>query len=583
MMATSRQQMQNVLRSSEVRSPEEQNAVNARLIKAMLKRDKPAFHQALAEGADPNAIGVVLSPRGKPTTNPALLSAMFTGEIEFVTTLIAKGADVTLPAEDNMSAISLAIQLGRYDMVETVLQANPGVIDSNGNNLIMEALLSFSAPALIKHSMLTEAKRNALLAYYNGTATTVPGIETMELNYGGNLDVLRVLLKHPTARRLLLAETTMENGDTTPWELIQNPRNYIQDFLDPGMNPRDTVRCLTEPGDPDPKVVRFAVQFRPQAKRRPTDPTPPWVKVCCDFSDLIEEWRPIIKDIAPSRELADRVEVLHQNVQLVHRQVARNHPFFQEIENLSPSQGRLFDALAKHLSIMLGGYQTMSSGLAQRNQNTKMDKASTILSFIAGQAPSPWGAPFGIVSVGLSIAADRREKQRYLRIAEALPAESHPVAQELAYKMTCMVEAKLASLPKPGSLDTLTPSQVDALAKRAFVLAINVIHNLKDTDIDKTASASKKADELMTLVLHTVDVDHADFLNALIIQTQCPPKNVLIFSLAANGNGTNGHGHSHNGNAGGYHPPRNGQTEVNSMPAKGKRKHPSPEKKCILM
>ncbi len=570
-MATSKQQMQNVLRNSEIRSPKEQNALNARLLKAIRQCDKPAFYQTLAEGADPNAIGVILSPKGKPTVNSPLIAAIFAGEMEFVTTLIAKGADVTIPGEANISAISLAIGLGRHDMVEAVLSANPGVIDSNGNNLIMEALLSFSSMALIQSSLLTEVQRNALLAYYHGTAPTVPGIETLELHYSGQKAVLRSLLEYPAALRWLLTKTTtlVDDTVTTPWDLVQNPRPHINRFLSPGMNPRGTVRCLTQPNDPEANVLVFEVEFRPQGKR-PTNPPPPWVRVKYNFSDLREEWRPIIKQIAPSRELADRVEVLHRNVQLVHREVARNHPYFQEIENLNPFQGRLYDALAKHLSIMLRGYQTMSTGLAKRNRNTKMDQASNIISFIAGQAPAPWGVPFGIVSAGLSIAADKREKQRYARITEALPAESHPVAQELAYKITCMIEAKLASLPKASSLNSLTPPQVDALAKRAFVLAIHVIHGLKDTDIDKNASASKKADELITLVLHAVDVDHKGFLNHLIIQTQSPAKDALIFGLAVNG-----HGH-HNDH---------GQTELVHIMPNGKEDlhRKSPQQKCVLM
>lgn len=568
-MATSRQQMQRTLRSAE-----EQNAVNARLIRSMLQRDKTAFQKALADGADPNAIGVVLSPGRKPGTNYPLYSAVFTGDIYFVTGLIAAGADVALKG-DSEPPITLAISRGHHDMVEAMLQAKPGLIDSTGVNLVANAILSFSSLALIKGSTLTEAKRNALFAYYRGETTSVPGIETMELDYAGNIDVLRVLLKRHTSHRYLLKEFDLEGreGSANAWQLIHKPTDYIPEFLSPGTNPANTLRCLSEPGDPGPIV--FEVQFRPLVKTT----NPPWVKVCLDFSDLIEELRPIVTELSPNEALVRKYEALHKDMQLVHRQVERSSPYFQEIENLSPMQGRHYDALARHLAIMLQGYQTMSSGLMQRNKNTQMDCASTIMAFVAGHTPSPWGIPFGVVSAGLSIVAEKKERQRYARIANVLPADSRPVAQELAYKLTCLVNAKLTATSPQGSLDSLSSLQVEELAKRAFVVAIYVIHNLKDTDIDQGMSAAKKSEELIARVL--VAVGCSDFMNELIAKQQCLTKGALIFSLPVNG--TNGHGHSHNG-GNGYHSPRNGQTEVDTIPAKGKRKQPpSPEKKCIIM
>ncbi|MBP6104673.1 MAG: hypothetical protein KA508_06420, partial [Gammaproteobacteria bacterium] len=214
-MARSVKQMQESLRTAE-----EQNAVNARLLKAIRKHDKAAFQQALKEGANPNALSVKTSPGGRPTVNPPLISAIFVGEIDFVTALIAAGADVTLEGEGGESPINLAMSRGYHDMVAAILQKDPGIITSAGFNLVMQAILSFSPMALIKHSALEQSEYDALRAYYLGETTIPPDTSKRDIRYRGNIDVLRVLLKYPTARPEILGKNRLKGGSATPWDLV---------------------------------------------------------------------------------------------------------------------------------------------------------------------------------------------------------------------------------------------------------------------------------------------------------------------------------------------------------------------------
>jgi hypothetical protein len=538
-MARSAKQMQESLRTAEA-----QNAVNARLLSAIFKQDKPAFQQALREGANPNAVGIIRTLRGgrpsKPSVNPPLISAIFVGEIDFVRALIAAGADVTLEGESG-SPIFLAISMGYHDMVEAILQKDPGIIVSAGGNLVMTAILSFSPMALLKHSSLKDSDYDALRAYYLGERTTPPDTGEMLLNYAGNIDIIRVLLEYPTARPKILGETELKAGSVTPWDLVHNPRPYIEDFLDEYINTSGTLRCLTQPDDPEPGVLVFEVQFNPLGKM-PTDA--PWIKLRYDFGYLMREFKPFVEQLCPSDTIARQVAAIHQELKVVRREVESNHPHFEAIQSLSPMKGLHYDALNKHLFIMLQAYQMMSSGLMVRNQQTLMDNGSVIMDFVAGHVPSPFGIPFRVFALGLSIAADRTEKKRYQRIAALLPKNMHPVAQELAYRITCAIEAKLLSASKPSSLERLSAAQVEALAKRAFVVAIHTIHNLRDADIQH-GNAAQKAEQLGQRVLEAVG--SSAFLDELVLQYIPSAINAaLIFSLE---NATHGQGHSHHGNA----------------------------------
>jgi len=565
-MARSFKQMQESLRTGE-----EQNAINTRLLGAIRKHDKPAFQQALRDGANPNAIGVIRAPGGKPTANPPLIAAIFVGEIDFVTALIAAGADVTLEGESG-SPVFLAISGGYHDMVAAILQKDPGIITSAPHNLVMQAILSFSPMALMKHSGLEQSEYDGLRAYYLGETTTPPDTSKMDIDYSGNIDVLRVLLEYPTARPEILGETIGNHADApgSPWDLVQNPRPYIEDFLDEGINVSGTLRCLTQPDDPEPGVLVFEVQFNPLGK---TPTNAPWIRIRYDFSDLVKEFKPFVDQLCPSDTIARQVAAIHQELKVIRREVESNHPHFEAIQSLSPMKGLHYDALNKHLFIMLQAYQMMSSGLMARNQKTWMDNGSTIMGFVAGHVPSPFGIPFGVFALGLAVVADRKEKKRYQRIANLLPKNMHPIAQELAYRITCAVEAKLLSASSPSSLDRLSATQVEELAKRAFVVAIYTVHNLKDADIEP-GTAAQKAEQLAQRVLQAVG--YSKFLDALVLKyTPCAINGgALIFSLP---NSTNGHGYSHNGN--GYH---HGEV-IDTMPGNGTHDDSHKKSKCVLM
>ncbi len=559
-MARSVKQMQESLRTAE-----EQNAVNARLLKAIRKHDKAAFQQALKEGANPNALSVKTSPGGRPTVNPPLISAIFVGEIDFVTALIAAGADVTLEGEGGESPINLAMSRGYHDMVAAILQKDPGIITSAGFNLVMQAILSFSPMALIKHSALEQSEYDALRAYYLGETTIPPDTSKRDIRYRGNIDVLRVLLKYPTARPEILGKNRLKGGSATPWDLVQKPRPYIEDFLDEGINVSGTLRCLTQPDDPEPGVLVFEVQFSPLGKI-PTNPPPPWIRVRYDFSDLVKEFKPFVEQLCPSDTIARQVAAIHQELKVVRREVESNHPHFEAIQSLSPMKGLHYDALNKHLFIMLQAYQMMSSGLMARNQKTWMDNGSTIMRFVAGHAPSPFGIPFGVFALGLAVVANRTEKKRYERIAHLLPKNMHPLAQELAYRITCAVEAKLLSASNPSSLDRLTTTQIEELAKRAFVIAIHTIHNLKDTDLEHGGSAAQKAEQLAQRVLQAIG--YSEFLDELVVKyTPCAINGALTFSL-------------HHGN--GYHLNRD-EAAIDTMPGNAKLDDSHKKSKCLLM
>ncbi len=516
----------------------------------------------LKMGASTSRTDVVLSKKYGPTGETVLAAAVRDSNRVAVPLLLEYGADPHVKSVEGNSVIIDAIANGSLDITSALLGKYPKLAeltfdDERGYhhaNLLHRSIFSLSTFSVILRGDWGDlATSNQLVAYYLEKPGAQRPTQALTVRYPGNIPVAEKLLD---AYKDLVLMKTQEGF--SPLDVVFNPRAYRHCFWD--VNGYESIRCTTPENDPNPNVLTFEIDL---ANRKGLDrfvnredETPdfrPPVTVIFDFTELqkvllaraerLPEYQALkiagqayggVQALQHKQAaLENGLEVMNARVNSLYQEVQNDHPHFEQIWDFkkNPLKALFYELSYKHIAIMMGAYQHMSTGLSQRTKNTKLDIASMIMSFVAGHIPSPFGIPFAFIAAGTGYLGDKQEQQRYKRIIALLPGNFHPMAQELAFQNTLFIEQHLKKVST--KLEDLSQQKIEALAKRCFVIAIYTIYTIRDKDIDSSVYASQpKETQLIQKIMQTLE--NSPFLMELIVEQAQEMGKISEFTPAYN-------------------------------------------------
>ncbi len=520
-------------------SPAQQNAVNVKLLDAILYHKHDDFDAALAEGADIEAMGVDWDERDQPTHETPLATAVGCTNVYAVEQLIARGAEPDTCLRHGSSAIYTAVTQGNPQVLRLILDKRPQLPKKQVSaddtltqvNLLHSSLISFPSYALIElGKWKDDATRDLLRHFYADNEVTIP--DNLEVDFTGNIPVMKLLLDiHPEL--LVKPAIIKKTGEQfTVLDVVNNPQRYKHLFTDGtdalelaiymnGMANNDVIKfkisltnCLNS--DPIPVTVNFDFRFLRaafDAKAKEALPVYQQVKRVETRVDSLElQIEEIAATLGP---VLGRMAAAERAISGLSMELERQHPYYKEISALEaiPVKERYFDVVSRQLYVMLSGYVMMSSDLSERNKSTIGDCGVSVARFLGEAVPSPWGTLFKVGALVGEIAVEKVERNRFERITSLLPVDRlQGYAQELGYLLTTQVFQRFEAAG--GAVNTLEDAaQLDAkkrfapvldLAKTTFKLAIESVYSVSKPDIDGSLSATGRANALTDRILDTV-------------------------------------------------------------------------------
>lgn len=236
-------------------SQEAQNAIDAKLLMAIVDHDNAAFERALSEGANIEAIGVIWDYEDEPSDSAPLSMAIEVNYLYGVKRLLALGANLYTLNGGEMPPFSEAILHGNEKVVQAMLAEDPKLLDmkfgAEKHTPLHTALLRLTTYSLIEDGDWGSRElENQVAGYYNGLRETLPTPLPAFVSYKGNLDVINILIRQNP--RFL---TTPNGLGFTPLDIVMNPRKYWDRFSD--SQGRKTIRYLTSDQDPNDALLCF--------------------------------------------------------------------------------------------------------------------------------------------------------------------------------------------------------------------------------------------------------------------------------------------------------------------------------------
>ncbi len=485
---------------------EDQEKINIALLDAIISlKGSAAVVSLLDQGADPNCFAAPSEYEETEKTTPLAL-AVSIGCFSAVGPLLARGANPQGVTLSGQQIIDECVVNGNQRITDAVLKAdkNLAILALNTDDLHHQTHLHRSIFALYPYSIIQDGEwespeiRKLLIAYWDDVKAVEVPDRPLTVSYFGNTDMATVLVEHQ--EKMMFMKT---REGFSPWDIVFNPRAYQQHFFDVNggssterldFHNHHTIRCLTEPNDPNPNVLKFQIDLsdRHGAKRFSIADLDyginrPLVTVIFDFTRLQNLFRRYVERSSDLQFMAQAQQQSRQ-LRLVDEHVLAPREEKKQFEAWLKQSGHenleiFHNTLDTRFEALILSFKILSTNMLQANLNDKHLSALRDvlggLQALVNVAPMVPGALASVMLFkrGADKIAETRQKNVAFcvasfgdldKMAEVRRRLTRRLTQTYAQQLLALADPKTAEL-KQGPLQKKLREGKKALLKSPFV------------------------------------------------------------------------------------------------------------------